>query len=211
MQALQRIHTGCLWQRPADYCVKHKLCQAARVIVYTQFGQSSIPSSGILLCWTSDNHHACQTTQWHVAFVILGEPHLSLPAIQEALPDGLKAVNQGPQVSKSAANVISAAIQQLGGPSRFGPDPWAPVRTGVMRPKPHTAHNAQVVALQKVQRDNGKLSLSLFKRVKQLGSGDVGLVDLVQLQVAQTRSVCEPACTAFSSQHALPSPVGYHV
>ena len=57
-----------------------------------------------------------------------------------------------------------------------------------MRPKPHTAHNAHVMALQKVQRDNVKLSLSLFKRVKQLGSGDVGLVDLVQLQVAQMRS-----------------------
>lgn len=80
-----------------------------------------------------------------------------------------------------------AAIQQLGGPARFGSDPWAPVRTGVMKPKPHTAHNQLVLALQKVQRDNGKLSLSLFKRVKQLGSGDVGLVDLVQLQVAQMR------------------------
>ena len=56
-----------------------------------------------------------------------------------------------------------------------------------MRPKPHTAHDQLVLALQKVQRDNGKLSLSLFKRVKQLGSGDVGLVDLVQLQVAQMR------------------------
>ena len=91
------------------------------------------------------------------------------------------------QVPKGAANAISAAIQQLGGPARFGPDPWAPVRTGVMQPKPHTAHNQLVLALQKVQRDNGKLSLSLFKRVKQLGSGDVGLVDLVQLQVAQMR------------------------
>ncbi|KAL0045440.1 hypothetical protein WJX82_006704 [Trebouxia sp. C0006] len=90
-------------------------------------------------------------------------------------------------VPKGAANAISAAIQQLGGPARFGPDPWAPVRTGVMQPKPHTAHNQLVLALQKVQRDNGKLSLSLFKRVKQLGSGDVGLVDLVQLQVAQMR------------------------
>ena len=63
-----------------------------------------------------------------------------------------------------------------------------------MRPKPHTAHNAHVMALQKVQRDNVKLSLSLFKRVKQLGSGDVGLVDLVQLQVAQMRSAA--ACGA---------------
>lgn len=112
---------------------------------------------------------------------------VDVTAVEEALPDSLKATNAGPQVPKGAANAISAAIQQLGGPARFGPDPWAPVRTGVMQPKPHTAHNQLVLALQKVQRDNGKLSLSLFKRVKQLGSGDVGLVDLVQLQVAQMR------------------------
>ncbi|KAL3133891.1 hypothetical protein ABBQ32_008349 [Trebouxia sp. C0010 RCD-2024] len=112
---------------------------------------------------------------------------VDVTAVEEALPESLKATNAGPQVPKGAANAISAAIQQLGGPARFGPDPWAPVRTGVMKPKPHTAHNQLVHALQKVQRDNGKLSLSLFKRVKQLGSGDVGLVDLVQLQVAQMR------------------------
>uniref|UniRef100_A0A126X039 non-specific serine/threonine protein kinase n=1 Tax=Trebouxia arboricola TaxID=53268 RepID=A0A126X039_9CHLO len=112
---------------------------------------------------------------------------VDVTAVEEALPESLKATNAGPQVPKGAANAISAAIQQLGGPARFGSDPWAPVRTGVMKPKPHTAHNQLVLALQKVQRDNGKLSLSLFKRVKQLGSGDVGLVDLVQLQVAQMR------------------------
>lgn len=43
---------------------------------------------------------------------------VDVTAVEEALPEGLKAVNQGPQVSKSAANVISAAISQLGGPSR---------------------------------------------------------------------------------------------
>lgn len=112
---------------------------------------------------------------------------VDVTAVEEALPDSLKATNTGPHMQKGTANAISAALQQLGGPGRFGPDPWAPVRTGVMRPKPHTAHNQLVLALQKVQRDNGKLSLSLFKRVKQLGSGDVGLVDLVQLQVAQMR------------------------
>ena len=112
---------------------------------------------------------------------------VDVTAVEEALPESLKATTAGPQVPKGAANAISAAIQQLGGPARFGPDPWAPVRTGVMKPKPHTAHNQLVLALQKVQRDNGKLTLSLFKRVKQLGSGDVGLVDLVQLQVAQMR------------------------
>ena len=125
---------------------------------------------------------------------------VDVTAVEEALPDSLKATNTGPHMQKGTANAISAALQQLGGPGRFGPDPWAPVRTGVMRPKPHTAHNQLVLALQKVQRDNGKLSLSLFKRVKQLGSGDVGLVDLVQLQVAQMRCAQLSVC--------ITSPVG---
>lgn len=43
---------------------------------------------------------------------------VDVTAVEEALPEGLKAVSQGPQVSSKAANVISAAISQLGGPSR---------------------------------------------------------------------------------------------
>lgn len=34
-----------------------------------------------------------------------------------------------------------------------------------------------------LQASEGKLKLMHFRRVKQLGAGDVGLVDLVQLQV----------------------------
>lgn len=39
-------------------------------------------------------------------------------------------------------------------------------------------------ALTTVQQRDGKLKLMHFRRVKQLGAGDVGLVDLVQLQVS---------------------------
>jgi len=37
--------------------------------------------------------------------------------------------------------------------------------------------------LLQVQQRDGQLRLNHFRRVKQLGAGDVGLVDLVQLQV----------------------------
>jgi hypothetical protein len=37
--------------------------------------------------------------------------------------------------------------------------------------------------LLQVQQRDGQLRLNNFRRVKQLGAGDVGLVDLVQLQV----------------------------
>jgi hypothetical protein len=38
-------------------------------------------------------------------------------------------------------------------------------------------------ALAALQQRDGRLRLMHFRRVKQLGAGDVGLVDLVQLQV----------------------------
>ncbi len=38
-------------------------------------------------------------------------------------------------------------------------------------------------ALIQLQQRDGKLKLMHFRRIKQLGAGDVGLVDLVQLQV----------------------------
>ena len=53
--------------------------------------------------------------------------------------------------------------------------------------KPHKQHSMQMSALAEVSKKQGKLSLSQFKRVKQLGSGDVGLVDLVELQSQSVR------------------------
>jgi hypothetical protein len=46
--------------------------------------------------------------------------------------------------------------------------------------------------LLQVQQRDGQLRLNHFRRVKQLGAGDVGLVDLVQLQVRGTgdKGVC---------------------
>lgn len=84
------------------------------------------------------------------------------------------------QANQQAANVITQALQQLGG--KFGGDPWAAIRSGIMNVKPHKQHSMQMSALADVSAKNGKLALSQFKRVKQLGSGDVGLVDLVELQ-----------------------------
>ena len=38
-----------------------------------------------------------------------------------------------------------------------------------------------ILALRAAHSKNGELKLSQFKRIKQLGTGDVGLVDLVEL------------------------------
>jgi hypothetical protein len=54
--------------------------------------------------------------------------------------------------------------------------------------------------LLQVQQRDGQLRLNNFRRVKQLGAGDVGLVDLVQLQVGcQTMSVWASASGGCSS------------
>ena len=57
------------------------------------------------------------------------------------------------------------------------------VRAGVATTKPHTAGAPDWKKLRALASRDGDLRLSHFRRVKQLGSGDVGLVDLVQIQV----------------------------
>ena len=51
-------------------------------------------------------------------------------------------------------------------------------------------------ALKAAETKNGRLALSQFRRLKQLGTGDVGLVDMVELQDGTGRS--GPSCLWFS-------------
>jgi hypothetical protein len=55
----------------------------------------------------------------------------------------------------------------------------------VLRRKPHKGDDHAYQTLLNLHQREGKLKLAHFRRVKQLGAGDVGLVDLVQLQVRQ--------------------------
>lgn len=77
-----------------------------------------------------------------------------------------------------AANLISNALQNMG----WGASPWAKLQGHIMRTKPHKAADRAFQTLLQVQQRDGQLRLHHFRRVKQLGAGDVGLVDLVQLQ-----------------------------
>jgi len=78
-----------------------------------------------------------------------------------------------------AASQIGAAIQGL---QYTATNPWAGIGGSVMKRKPHKSDDRSYQALMGVQQRDGKLKLMHFRRVKQLGAGDVGLVDLVQLQ-----------------------------
>ena len=55
------------------------------------------------------------------------------------------------------------------------------VHTGVLAAKPHDRGSSKAALATAQQAGGGSLSLSQFRRLKQLGAGDVGLVDLVQL------------------------------
>nr|AML79491.1 putative LOV domain-containing protein [Pediastrum duplex] len=82
------------------------------------------------------------------------------------------------QEGNQAASLISNALQSMG----WGANPWAGITGTVMRKKPHKGEDQAYQTLLNLQGREGKLKLAHFRRVKQLGAGDVGLVDLVQLQ-----------------------------
>lgn len=81
-------------------------------------------------------------------------------------------------IGMSAAGMVGQALQNM---NWVGVDPWASFPTGLAGVKPHKSQDAAMSALQETVKRDGKLRLRHFARVHQLGSGDVGLVDLVQL------------------------------
>nr|AML78431.1 putative LOV domain-containing protein [Botryococcus terribilis] len=84
-------------------------------------------------------------------------------------------------VEPAVDTVKSVAMQQLG--AGWGrADPWQNVHAGLSVIKPHKAQEKAYVALAEVEKAQKKLALYQFRRLKQLGTGDVGLVDLVELQ-----------------------------
>nr|AML78144.1 putative LOV domain-containing protein [Ulvella endozoica] len=94
-----------------------------------------------------------------------------------------------PNVDDNAAKLasdtatIKHAVSHLG--TSHGPqvgDPFAVIPTSELSIKPHSSMDRAWQALHKLQQTHGTISLKHFKRVQQLGSGDVGLVDLVRIQ-----------------------------
>uniref|UniRef100_A0A126WUM7 non-specific serine/threonine protein kinase n=1 Tax=Rhexinema planctonicum TaxID=138173 RepID=A0A126WUM7_9CHLO len=79
------------------------------------------------------------------------------------------------------AQQIQSAVHRLGSNARPGEDPFLAIGSTKLKIKPHKSTDRTWLALEKLQKKVGDLKLSHFKRVRQLGSGDVGLVDLVQI------------------------------
>ena len=79
-----------------------------------------------------------------------------------------------------AAGLINTALQGMTG---LHTNPWQAITGAVIRRKPHKADDKAYQQLMQLEQRDGRIKLQHFRRVKQLGAGDVGLVDLVQLQV----------------------------
>ncbi|KAG7671346.1 hypothetical protein Ndes2526B_g02155 [Nannochloris sp. 'desiccata'] len=89
------------------------------------------------------------------------------PTVEEAAPVGM-----------SAASAVGAAMRTV---DWVGVDPWTSFHTGLAPVKPHHAGDPSAAALADAVAKEGKLRLRQFQRLRQLGSGDVGMVDLVAL------------------------------
>nr|AHZ63928.1 phototropin [Bolbocoleon piliferum] len=97
--------------------------------------------------------------------------------------DGLPAVDQGAVKKALDTAQIQSAVSHLHTkPSSPGRDPFSAIPHAKLRIKPHRSMDRAWHALHKLQQAEGTIELRHFKRVQQLGSGDVGLVDLVRIQ-----------------------------
>lgn len=76
---------------------------------------------------------------------------------------------------------LKAAVGDLG-QAWGGADPWKDVETNVIRVKPHRGSDPAVQALKAVFDKDKEITINHFTRIRQLGSGDVGLVELVKLR-----------------------------
>lgn len=102
-----------------------------------------------------------------------------------ASPDAIPAMKPDASMAAKghdASAVIGNALQNLGMGGAKDEDPWKNLVTGVLYKKPHMADSPGVIALRQAAEKYGTLKIDHFKRQKQLGSGDVGMVDLVTLE-----------------------------
>ncbi|MEW5309471.1 MAG: hypothetical protein WDW38_001359 [Sanguina aurantia] len=82
------------------------------------------------------------------------------------------------KLGSDTAGIINNALSNMG----WGVNPWTNISGSIIKRKPHKAGDKAFQALLALQERDGKIKLMHFRRVKQLGAGDVGLVDLVLLQ-----------------------------
>jgi phototropin len=100
----------------------------------------------------------------------------------EPTADGLPQVNEAASKQALDTSNIQTAVTHLGNKPVDGKDPFLVIPHSKLRVKPHSCMDRAWHALNKLQQDGGTIELKHFRRVQQLGSGDVGLVDLVRVQ-----------------------------
>lgn len=110
---------------------------------------------------------------------------VDVTSASETPPDGgLPAVDAVAEKKALDTAQIQSAVNNMGATKHAAPgaDPFAVIPSAELRVKPHSSMDRAWQALHKLQQSQGTITLKHFKRVQQLGSGDVGLVDLVRIQ-----------------------------
>nr|AHZ63924.1 phototropin [Nephroselmis olivacea] len=108
---------------------------------------------------------------------VLGQKGEVLP------PDWTKTAsedNKTAVLGKQAAQAISHQIMKQ--PGSHSEEDWSRQFMRKREPKPHNSNQTQWKAIQAVVVRDGQLQLTHFRKVKQVGAGDVGTVHLVELE-----------------------------
>jgi serine/threonine protein kinase len=166
---------------PAPFCPRSRFLQGADTEPSTVAGLKAAIKGGEEVTVRLLNYRKDGTPFWNMLTVapirdVEGRPRF-LVGVQvdvTAAPTPEAAAPLGASVAAAAG----AAVRTFGW---VGVDPWATFPTGLAPPKPHRAGDAAAAALAAAVRRDGKLRLRQFQRLRQLGSGDVGTVDLVAL------------------------------
>eukprot|EP01025_Chloroclados_australasicus_P021632 TRINITY_DN22702_c1_g1_i3.p1 TRINITY_DN22702_c1_g1~~TRINITY_DN22702_c1_g1_i3.p1 ORF type:complete len:783 (-),score=85.28 TRINITY_DN22702_c1_g1_i3:1249-3432(-) len=90
-------------------------------------------------------------------------------------PTLLQNVPQKAEATKVFIKEISSALQLM----KVRDDVWQNLNTQHIPHKPHSRNDEVMSQIRQIMEKEGKISLQSFRRIKQLGSGDVGVVDLV--------------------------------
>eukprot|EP01026_Neomeris_dumetosa_P039897 TRINITY_DN3287_c0_g1_i8.p1 TRINITY_DN3287_c0_g1~~TRINITY_DN3287_c0_g1_i8.p1 ORF type:complete len:630 (+),score=89.98 TRINITY_DN3287_c0_g1_i8:172-2061(+) len=106
-------------------------------------------------------------------------PKVTIPQInQDQLASGKEYLQQ-----------ISTALKDM---NTKASQAWSQLKTENVNLKPHHAVDRVYLVLRTLQKQTGSIGLQNFKRVKQLGSGDVGVVDLVVVDCPENVNTQQP-------------------
>eukprot|EP01024_Parvocaulis_polyphysoides_P034245 TRINITY_DN30303_c1_g1_i1.p1 TRINITY_DN30303_c1_g1~~TRINITY_DN30303_c1_g1_i1.p1 ORF type:complete len:459 (-),score=88.11 TRINITY_DN30303_c1_g1_i1:7-1383(-) len=131
---------------------------------------------------------------------------------QDASPLSVpKPQNNKSESGKTFFKQIQSALQFM---KVEASNPWDQLETQTLLLKPHQQMDQISQAIKQLIEKEGKIGLQHFRRIKQLGSGDVGVVDLVlmgkeddriAMKTLNKKEMQDRKSTRLNSSHEIPS------